>query len=580
MLLDAFSRGAGLSRASLSEHDDGPHWQSQWLGRAQVLVGNYKDPVTGKALTVDDVLACSVMWRGMNLIASVIANTSIDLKRRVKNGNEVVTDHPILRVISKPTKTQTWYEYMETSILRYFLFGASYDEMLLDGNYQVAQLQPLDPWDMRLWLKQDGELEFHYTKFGGTYKFPQSKIHYIKGPSVDGYTGAAVADYAAKAIMTLRSFDEYALRFFVSDAVPPIILKVKGHPTTEAKRTIRDAWEKLHGGITNSRKVGVIGQDIDIEALKPSSNKDNELSAQQLLIIQHCARFLGLPNHALNDLTKSAFSNITGQSLEMLMYCFAPLMTKIQERKTLDLLTDVQRQSLYFEFDPYDLKWVDPKEQSEQLSNEVQRGVKTPNEARKRLGDNPHPDGDELMFNGAMTPLSLLIETHRGKIDATKRMADAAEKQEEEPAADDPKEEEKPEEDEKKKKEDEAKAAFEALFLESASRLITRRSVDVKKASKSADDLAPWLNTWYVEKYSPDAMQAFDKTMQAYLQMAGFDPTNSTKCVAYALQATTKDWTNSPATASNTEIFESLEAKSEDMAKHICSRLFEAARLK
>jgi hypothetical protein len=59
------------------------------------------------------------------------------------------------------------------------------------------------------------------------------------------------------------------------------------------------------------------------------------------------------------------------------------------------------------EFAWSDLKTIEPKEQAELLAIYVKEGIKTRNEARGLLGDDPLPGGDALIVDTPQGPLPL-----------------------------------------------------------------------------------------------------------------------------------------------------------------------------
>lgn len=515
MILNAFLKGSGLSKAGFDFDDP-----QLWSGSASFF-GAAKDPVTGKQMTEDDVFACSVMWRGLNLIADSIAKTTLELKRKLDRGNEVVNVHPALRIIDTPTDDLTWFNYVHTKVFRYFLYGNAYDEILKDGNGSPARLSMLHPAHMKMFRTKEGNLEFHYFGSAKPEIFPSDKIHWVRGPSVNGLVGMSTATYAAKSIQRLRAYDEYSLKYFLNDSTPPILLKSDKVLSKEAKNEIRRAWEGAHRGIANAFRVGILDSKMEAELLRTNSNRDAELTEQQRTVIADIARFLGVPLHMLAELTRSTNNNISTQSAEFLYYCLDGILTNFQQSYTRDLLRPDERRTLYFEHNVSDLLWANPAERREHVGKLVSASVLTPNEGREEIGKPPLPGGDVLLVQGAMVTLDGMQKTEEKAIEMQEKMIKAplpepGAKPSEEKQSE--KEEKKPAK--KKEKGDDKKAtldAFEPLFRDIASRLTTRVVNDLPKQELYM--IANWHVPYYANKHMPDIKQAFREPLAACLRL-------------------------------------------------------------
>lgn len=523
MILNAFLKGAGLKKAGW-DFEDPALWQP-----SASFFGTGIDPVTGKQLTEDDIFACSVMWRGLNLIADSVAKTTLVLKRRLERGSEIVTSHPSLRILNRPTEELTWFNYVHTKVFRYYLYGNAYDQILRDGNQTPARLNMLHPAQIKMYRNPTTKkLEFHY--YNGNSKpeeFQFEQVHWVRGPSANGIVGLSHASFASKAIMRLRAYDEYATRYFTNDATPPVVIMAKKILPPAAKDEIRRAWEQRHKGVNNSWRVGILDNEMDAKAIAVTSNRDSELSEQQRQVIADIARFLGVPLHMLAELTRSTNNNISTQSAEFLYYCLDGILTNFQQSYTRDFLRPEEQSMLYFEHDVADLLWADPAARREHVGKLVSQAVLTPNEGREELGKPPVPGGDVLLVQGAMVTLDGLQDAEDLGLKLQDKLLKAplpdpnAKPGEETDKKEEKKTEKKDDKQDKKEKKKAALAAFEKMFVDQASRLTTRLLQDYKKVN--VIDIANWAVPYYLNKQIPDIKQAFRHPVIACLHVAEDD---------------------------------------------------------
>ena len=380
-------------------------------------IGWNKDPVTGQTLTAEDVLYCSVAYRCMTLIGGSVGSLPRYLYREHDDDNiKKAKTHPNYKVISiRPNLEQTWAQYDMTRVLRYFMYGNSYDQKLRNDRGDIIALNPLHPANMEVRRNDVGELIYRYSPVGvGNSVTPidlaQARVHHIAAPSVEGIVGISTCALAQKSIQILRDFDEFTQRFLHNDATPPFVFSTDAILKPEKKEEIWENWVKNYKGLKNKFKAGgVFDGGLKPVAIPVMSGRDAENDASIRRNIESIIRYFGVQAHKVGLLERSTNNNIQQQSLEYLLDCLTYVLTQFQQCTERDFLRDDERVKFFVEYDVDSLQWADVVARDESLSRTVLAGIRKINEARSKLKLNPDPHGDVLLIPTANAPNGIVL---------------------------------------------------------------------------------------------------------------------------------------------------------------------------
>ena len=107
----------------------------------------------GMAVTQLSALQVSTVQACVSIRAEDVAELPVHVYRRRKDGGrEIVTDHPLGRVLQKPNDYQSRFEFMEQMQVSIMLRGNAYAVILRDGRGRVTSLIPINP--DRVWKQK------------------------------------------------------------------------------------------------------------------------------------------------------------------------------------------------------------------------------------------------------------------------------------------------------------------------------------------------------------------------------------------------------------------------------------------
>ena len=186
------------------------------------------------------------------------------------------------------------------------------------------------------------------------------------------------------------------LQHFTEGNVPPGLLNAPDGWSVEQIRQFQEWFDSVLAGNTAARSRLIWAPSgTAYQAFKEAPYKD-EFDEWLARIV--CYAF-SLPSTAFVRQVNRATAETAQQS------ALAPLMGWV--KRLVDHVIQVRMGQRDLEFAWSDVRTIEPKEQAEILAIYVKEGIKTRNEARGLLGDDPLPGGDALTVDTAQGPIPL-----------------------------------------------------------------------------------------------------------------------------------------------------------------------------
>ncbi len=374
-----------------------PEWHDKVLNRIAA------DASGGGAL-----YDCSALTASVRILSTVLSTVPLGVYRKERDGGlEPAPDHPVHRLISlKPNELMTSAEWRRQMIVRMITQKGSFDQVLLNVKDEVVALNPLNPQKVKIEEIASGQTVFNVTqKDGSIIALSPSEVLYIPYT----FDGLSLGQHAHRAVQLALSADRFAEQFFRSGGVQQLALETEQVVGPDKKREI---VEQFHRNMLEGR---IPFTDAGTK-LKPLSVKFEEVQLKDTRLFQSrdVARIIGVQPHLIGDLERSTNNNIEQQSIEFVNFTLRPIARAIEQR--LDVSLFGPRESLQYcaRFDLSDVMQADWESTADGASRLVTSGILTSNEGRRKVGANPHPDGNRLMIQGAMVPI-----TEAGKKEAS-----------------------------------------------------------------------------------------------------------------------------------------------------------------
>ena len=345
---------------------------------------------TTTAMRASAVLAC------VRVLAETLAQIPLIVYRRVGDGKERATDHPLYNLLHKhPNEQQTSFEWRRLLQGHTVYRGNSYCEIFWQGTSPVA-LIPLNPDRVRNENENGEILRYLYHDDNGRERMilPDNMLH-LMGLSADGVLGLNPIQQAAQNIGITLASDKFGATFFGNGASPSGVLSHPGNLSTKAQDNLRNSLLKRTGGDnTNSPLIIEEGMKWEQMSLAPEESQFLETRKFQ---VNDIARIFRVPPHMIGDLEKATFSNIEDQALEFVKYTMVSWFVMWEQRLTKSLIRDGD-DSIFIEFLVDGLLRGDIKARSESLQIQFMNGAVNQDEWRAIENRNPLPDGEGEKF--------------------------------------------------------------------------------------------------------------------------------------------------------------------------------------
>lgn len=168
---------------------------------------------------------------------------------------------------------------------------------------------------------------------------------------------------------------------------------------------LRSVWSSTFETAANAHKIAVLDGGLEFKPIA-SANDEAQLTELMLAINTAIAGVFRVPTFKIGDLTKATYSNMEAGELAYVTSTLDPYFQAWEEAIRRDLLTSRQYPQYVATFDRAALIRSDVQSQHQSLATGIQAGFYSQNDARRALGLNPIPDGDNYRINSALVPVA------------------------------------------------------------------------------------------------------------------------------------------------------------------------------
>jgi len=365
-------------------------------------------------------------------IATTIGQLRFKLQRRDKATGELeeVPSHPILDLLHDPNNSMTGFDLLENTVVYLETCGDSYWEIVYERRTTTAagkvisrtnnpaELWPVRPDRMTPEPRKDGKginrYVYQVKSYARKHYFSPEQIvpiHYFH-PLRD-WTGMGSIQPAVDDLRQDKQMAKWNLDFFEHGVTPEGLISTDQRMTPKEVQDLGAQIREFLAG--KGRKVLILSKNLKWQTISVSP-KDVEFLDGRKENRQAILAAMGVPPVKVGLLENAKYSNYDLQVMSFHRDTIIPKVRKIQGclqkflvPKFADLApTDAAEYILAFDTTP--LLKEDEDRLVDRFVKMVQNGIMTPNEARKRLGMDPYPDGvpggDMMYMPKSMVPVS------------------------------------------------------------------------------------------------------------------------------------------------------------------------------
>lgn len=355
----------------------------------------------------------SAFFSAVKIISEDISSMPINLYKKIGKTSRELDDTNYLFYLLKNecnSDGMLGMELIETVVINMLLWGAGYIQIIRTKSGRINELYPLI--SARMSIEQDGsKIKYIYTDLDNN-QIEMNKNNFINIPmfSVDGIHGKSIINCARESMQLTHNAEEFGRSFFKNGARLSGTVEMEANQKLKDKDKTEKEFQRKFSGASNAGKVLVLEGGMKYKSIGIPPEDAQFLQTRQFQLSE-VARWFRIPPHKLGDLSRATFSNIEQQNIDYVS-CLNPITRKIQKRLSSSLLKDYTR---YYEFDSSELLKGDLESRYKSYASAINSGFMSPNDARKSEKMNSIPDGDELIVNGNMIPLSQVKNNFENK---------------------------------------------------------------------------------------------------------------------------------------------------------------------
>ena len=372
----------------------------------------------------------AIVKKCIDLISNNASRVSIELYR----GDQLVEEHPLLDLLYNPNPVQGQVEFF-TSLYSYLLIsGNSY--LLESGaeNSPPIELYTLRPDRIRIKGSSRAIPEAYNYLVGGqvieSYDVDQatgkSKVKHIKlfNP-MDDYYGLSPIQSAATDIDQHNLANKHNVNLLQNGARPSGAVIFKPKDPTGAQIQLSDLQRnqlmndltQRFSGTGNAGKPMLLEGDFDWKEMGLSP-KDMDFIQLKNMSAKDIALIFGVPSQLIGIPDAQTYSNFAEAKLALYNETIIPLLDRIQSDMNEWLVPKFGDDlELRYDIDSIPAMAEQRTRVFESVTQGVQNGILTRNEAREQLGYEPIEGGDSLLVPATLMPLNVAGDESQPDVD-------------------------------------------------------------------------------------------------------------------------------------------------------------------
>lgn len=368
---------------------------------AQALGAGYESN-SGQRVTTNSAMQQLVVFNCVRVLAESMGMLPCQLLKKTDRVRLPATGHRLYPLITMaPNSYMTAQEFWELLVACLCLRGNFYAyKVSALGN--VGELLPLNPDIVTPKLKDDWTVEYTVNFKSGTKVLTQDEIWHVRLFTLDGLNGLNPIAYARQALGLGQAMDAHAAKLFTNGAVTSGVLRTEQELSPEAFDRLKTEFQGEHMGVANAYKPMILEMGLDWKPISLSAQDTQFIESKKLTEAQICGLFR-VPPHLVASMEKMTLNNIEHMGMSFVNYSLVPIMTRIEHRIQVGLLSGKDRLTHYAKFNAGALMRGDLKGRYESYGKGIQWGILSPNDCRELEDENPREGGDIYLTPMNMT---------------------------------------------------------------------------------------------------------------------------------------------------------------------------------
>jgi len=333
------------------------------------------------------------------------------VRYRKDGGKEIAHDHPVERLLRKPNRDQTKFEFIEQMQVAYLLESNAYAPIVWNGRGQPVAMLPIGPNQAAIWMANDGDIFYRVTR-GNQYEIarlsmfgdliPASDMFHLRWLTTNTLTGLSRISLARDSIGLSRALEQFSSSLFARGARPGGVYESDKRLSDTAYKRLKAQGKEKADGLANHGKSLILEEGLKWKA-QTMSAVDAQTNEARRLQIEIGATIWDVPLHRLGIMPEGGATAIL-QAHQMYLNNTLSSDAERWENKLNDTF-GLDGEEIGVEFDLDYFNRADIQTRLTALGTAITRTVYTPNEARRKEGLPEDPDGNFLFQPANMVRL-------------------------------------------------------------------------------------------------------------------------------------------------------------------------------
>jgi HK97 family phage portal protein len=353
---------------------------------------------TASGETVNDITALQIttVYRCVRFIAESIASLPLEVWQLATGGREKAIDDDVYYLLAtEPNPEMSAFTFKETWFGCCSLTGNGYAQIERNGIGRPVAFWPLHPHktkpirvkNLLMYETSDG------MPLGETRQIAPEDMLHIPLFSLGGVMGLSPVGLLRQSLGLAKATEKFGARFFGNGSRPGGAVFNKGpKPDPKVQKEIIESWNQQHGGTNQGKTAFLFGGEWDYKQIGLSP-EDSQFLATRMFQRADIAAMWGLPPHYVGDTGRMSGNNAEQEGLRVVTDTFRPYLSRGENEIDRKLMPRQGRSAnkKFVKFDVSERLRGDFKTQQEGFAAGVQWGWFSPNDVRKKLGENPGP---------------------------------------------------------------------------------------------------------------------------------------------------------------------------------------------
>lgn len=319
--------------------------------------------------------------------------------RRKQGQERLEVSHPLETVLKmRANEAQSPAMCMKVWLSQAFWYGTGYLYIRRNARGAVEELIPLPSEGAVRSVDYDtGAVWYGFTAQDErrgllNRRFQGSELMIYHFQTYDGIRGRGLLDLAREVIATDVTAQRYNQRFYKTGANISGIIQVEGEVNEDAKKIIREDFEKFSAGMDNAFRTAVLDLGMKYTPIG-ISQRDSQFIEGRTFAVDEISRFTGIPQYMLQT-GKQAYESNEQQRLDFVVTTLMPHVVRIEQEANLKLLgLDAMKQGFYLKQNEMGMLRGDDKSRADYYEKMLQNGIYNQDECRALEDKAPLPDG-------------------------------------------------------------------------------------------------------------------------------------------------------------------------------------------